>query len=359
MSLYAEYNPMQNDINKDYSAHKYVVMVTDATEDGELIGQPRYISFDLESQAESFCSLFNESVSEDASFSALVSQVCEDLKINAQSFFFEKEELKKGNLVMYLPNPGKYETLNNDYVVAKVLNDVQLPNELRSSETPKTYAEIEYTREYVLENGCSYTKTNKERIYDCKNLLSVSDYYSKIKESQTRRVNDFIMGDNKHEKMYVLRDLTNAIEAVTVLDKEGKSHWGSHTYREYAEASMFFVAENEMLQLFEISCAKQYPSEWREIEEYRYFDMLNVLPPLSLETAKNVTIFQMSEREIANITRTFATYQGRYFESFQKTRADANVLAEEVVDICSTSINPEADEIAKLATERVQETTQG
>jgi hypothetical protein len=236
---------MQNDINKDYSAHKYVVMVTDATEDGELIGQPRYISFDLESQAESFCSLFNESVSEDASFSALVSQVCEDLKINAQSFFFEKEELKKGNLVMYLPNPGAYETFNNDYVCAKIKSDWKMPADLSGTEIPRAFVEIEYLRDYIDENNCVYNKKNKERIYTSKNTISIETYIESIKQKQVRRINDFVNKENKHEQIYVVRDLYNATEAVTIVNKDGKSKWSSDTYKEYADAVADLVKNSD------------------------------------------------------------------------------------------------------------------
>jgi len=52
---------------------------------------------------------------------------------------------------------------------------------------------------------------------------------------------------------------------------------------------------------------------WSEIDEERYDDMLNVLPPENWQSVDGVQIFRMCEYYTSNITSHFAKIGSRYF----------------------------------------------
>jgi hypothetical protein len=105
------------------------------------------------------------------------------------------------------------------------------------------------------------TPSHKERLFET------------IKGFQAGRINNFLMGINYNQKMYVVADLNNGIEVEDILDKTGKSLHGTKNYASYE--SCFFVTENEMEELFNIACDEKYPKNWGKIDESRYHEMLN------------------------------------------------------------------------------------
>jgi hypothetical protein len=57
----------------------------------------------------------------------------------------------------------------------------------------------------------------------------------------------------------------------------------------------------------------------------------------------------MSEMEIANITRTFAMFNGQFFESYQKTNVDFSELASEIRSLAGSMSQSENDDANKIA----------
>ena len=71
-------------------------------------------------------------------------------------------------------------------------------------------------------------------------------------------------------------------------------------------------------------------TEWKEITEDRYDEMLNVLPPEKWQIVDGVDIFRMSEYYTGNITEHYAALFGKYFCRKCRTSTPYSVLAAEV-----------------------------
>lgn len=73
---------------------------------------------------------------------------------------------------------------------------------------------------------------------------------------------------------------------------------------------------------------------WREINEEQWNDWLEVLPPEKWQSVNEVNIFRFCEREIGNVTRHCAQYQGRFFTSYRRTTENYKYMAAQIKTIC-------------------------
>ncbi|MDY0292521.1 MAG: hypothetical protein RBR02_09335 [Desulfuromonadaceae bacterium] len=123
------------------------------------------------------------------------------------------------------------------------------------------------------------------------------------------------------------------IYADYVLNKDGINKMYDGTIATHETAYLenkILVTQDEYDSLLAEYMAFKYPKIWKQVSEDRYDDMLCVLPPINHKNIKGTTFFQMSEREMGNITKTFAHKDGNYFESFQKTNVDFNELKKDI-----------------------------
>jgi len=81
----------------------------------------------------------------------------------------------------------------------------------------------------------------------------------------------------------------------------------------------------------------EYIRPWKEIDDERWDEMLNVLPPEKWQTVRGVNIFRMSEYYTSNITTHFAKLGGRYFERQCRTTEKYETLAAEVAALVATT----------------------
>jgi hypothetical protein len=77
-----------------------------------------------------------------------------------------------------------------------------------------------------------------------------------------------------------------------------------------------------------------YIKPWIEIDKDAWYYALEVLPPVKWQTVNEVNLFRMSERQIADITAHYATYNGRYFMAYRRTSHKYADLANEIKTIC-------------------------
>jgi hypothetical protein len=81
VNMLAEYNPLQNDTIKDYTNNEFVVMITTADENGNLIGSNNYIAFSKEQMAEDFATKFNAIYTLKDGLLGSIDKACDSLKI--------------------------------------------------------------------------------------------------------------------------------------------------------------------------------------------------------------------------------------------------------------------------------------
>lgn len=62
-----------------------------------------------------------------------------------------------------------------------------------------------------------------------------------------------------------------------------------------------------------------YLNPWVEVDENRFNDMLECLPPVKWERSASGQMFRMSEFYTSNITTHLAEVNGRYFEAKRRT----------------------------------------
>lgn len=162
------------------------------------------------------------------------------------------------------------------------------------------------------------------------NCISLQEMRFKIKDSKTqedrsRTPDDYIVMENLNNIYCELRFEKNG----EYTDYDGNLR----TYEtEFLNGNLLLTPE-EYNEFFTAFNKVAYPVEWNEISEDRFYDMMNVLPPLNHQSLEGVEFFQIEEMQTSNITNTFANLNGKYYESFQKTTADFSALAKEIKDL--------------------------
>ena len=102
------------------------------------------------------------------------------------------------------------------------------------------------------------------------------------------------------------------------------------TFQEYNEkngGNLKEVTEEELDELW-----KEYRNglitEFSEIKEERYFDLLECLPPQRWHSCEGVEIFFISEAYTDDLHTCCGAYKGKYFTGLQPIREDSKKLAE-------------------------------
>ena len=83
--------------------------------------------------------------------------------------------------------------------------------------------------------------------------------------------------------------------------------------REKEQEGFKLVPFDEALEQIRLSQDTAFLTGWTEIDEERWMDALECLPPRKWKTVDDVEIFQMSEMTAGDITAHYVRYGERYF----------------------------------------------
>lgn len=107
----------------------------------------------------------------------------------------------------------------------------------------------------------------------------------------------------------------------------------------YAEA--WRVTCEEAWTAIDAAAHARYKTGIVEVDEARFMDALNVLPPVGWTTKAGVESFRLSERIWGNITDIYARLGARYFKLADDIRLPASTVAERVATFAAAHPKPE------------------
>ena len=90
------------------------------------------------------------------------------------------------------------------------------------------------------------------------------------------------------------------------------------------------IAFDEAWKLADAAGTARYKQNIIEVDEARFMDALNVLPPVGWTTRNGVESFRISERLWGNLTDIYARSGDRYFKLVDDIRLPAATIAEQV-----------------------------
>lgn len=95
--------------------------------------------------------------------------------------------------------------------------------------------------------------------------------------------------------------------------------------KQYLEDGYIILPEKEAMQKINENIEKRYFSNIKIVDEERYWDMLEVLPPLKRFNCG----FTMSERQIEDVTKAFICIEDLYFELCVRTSWDESEIIDQ------------------------------
>ncbi len=90
------------------------------------------------------------------------------------------------------------------------------------------------------------------------------------------------------------------------------------------------MAFDDAWKLADAAGNDRYKQDVSEVDEERFMDALNVLPPVGWTTTQGVESFRISERLWGNLTDIYARLGERYFKLVDDIRLPATTIAERV-----------------------------
>jgi len=159
------------------------------------------------------------------------------------------------------------------------------------------------------------------------------DYIKSESNKRKEEIHAILTGDRNRvlrENIIVMSNLLKPyIECE--LNVLGNSDYSDSDYRDFNDDKYYFLTSSEYAAIYNIYCKNTYPTTWEKIEEKEFDNQLNVLPPKRHEQIHSMTFFQSSEKELGNITRTFAKFGDKFFKSYQKSNVDYGKLYDSVM----------------------------
>lgn len=187
-----------------------------------------------------------------------------------------------------------------------------------------------------------YNEVYENNMFD---LIIEDKFIDHIKSESVKRkneVNSILTGDKNRvlrENIYVMNDLSKPYIQCE-LNVFGKSDYSDSNYKDFDDENYHFLTNSEYAAIYHIYCKNAYPTTWEETDEKEFDDRLNVLPPKRHEQINGVVFFMSSEKMLGNITQTFASFEGKFFKSYQKTNVDYSSLSKDVIEKYYDDLEP-------------------
>lgn len=177
-----------------------------------------------------------------------------------------------------------------------------------------------------------YDEIYENNMFD---LIIEDKFIDYIKSERVKRkdeVDTILQNPDKvlRENIFVMDDLSKPYIQCE-LNILGDSDYGDSNYKDFNDVCYHFLTGSEYAAIYHIYCKNAYPTTWEKIDEKEFDDQLNVLPPKRHEKKYGVEFFQSSERQLSNITRTFAKFGDKFFKSYQRTNVDYSKLYDSII----------------------------
>ena len=146
-------------------------------------------------------------------------------------------------------------------------------------------------------------------------------YFEEVKRKPTAEATPFVLWDTEKKEVYT--HLIRMIDTGKIV-----SRWGGDTIEEMNKENPNLIKMDiiKACKLTDEEDERKYIKKWTEINEEKYFEWLEVLPPQKWQNG----IFQMSEYMTDNITLHVAKIKGRFFCANRRDNIDYSILKEEI-----------------------------
>ena len=119
---------------------------------------------------------------------------------------------------------------------------------------------------------------------------------------------------------------------LTTCVKNGRCIYTGKSVEDFLSEGYVKISLDEAITLIEKENDKLL-KPFKEITEEAYHEALECLPPQNWRSADGVSIFQMSEYYISNITSHYAVFDGRYFTAYRRENTPYEEIAKEIKEI--------------------------
>lgn len=116
---------------------------------------------------------------------------------------------------------------------------------------------------------------------------------------------------------------------IDTIFENGINKFCSTTKEQYLSDGYVILPEDEAKKQIDEAIEKKYFKSASIIDEDRYYDMLEVLPPLKMFKG----CFMMSEREINDITKAFVKINNSYFELYVRTSWEYKTIINQLLTL--------------------------
>ena len=149
------------------------------------------------------------------------------------------------------------------------------------------------------------------------------EYFEEVKRKATAKATPFVLWDTKKKEVY-----THLIKIIAT--GEVVSRWGGETEEELNKENPNLIKMDfiKAYKLMDEENERRHIKAWVEINEEKYFELLEVLPPQKWD--RKIGFFQMSEYMTDNITLHVAQIKDRFFCANRRDNVDYSILKEEI-----------------------------
>lgn len=116
---------------------------------------------------------------------------------------------------------------------------------------------------------------------------------------------------------------------IDTIFENGINKFCSTTKEQYINDGYVILAEDEAKKQIDKAIENKYFNSASIIDEDRYYDMMEVLPPLKMFKG----CFMMLEKEINDITKAFVKINDLYFELFVRTSWDYKTIINQLLTL--------------------------
>lgn len=116
---------------------------------------------------------------------------------------------------------------------------------------------------------------------------------------------------------------------IDTIFENGINKFCSTTKEQYLNDGYVILSEDEAKKQIDEAIENKYFNSVSIIDEDRYYDMMEVLPPLKMFKG----CFMMLEKEINDVTKAFVNINDSYFELFVRTSWDYKTIINQLLTL--------------------------
>jgi len=118
----------------------------------------------------------------------------------------------------------------------------------------------------------------------------------------------------------------------TILNENDKCIYSGETANDLMldNSNLKIMPIEKAMVLINYNLKLKYNDKWKRITKEKYFEMLEILPPVKWNTINGVEMFAMSEYMESTYTEHYAIYKNKYYCAIRDITKDRMNLIEEL-----------------------------